>query len=97
MAFNQIQFQHGVSIPEFPRCLGTGGAVRGGGQAIAMAGWIPLPALRRRRSLRARRGCAALCRSVWNLTSHMVCGDACGQGHGWQEGRGRQMRELSQT
>ena len=39
----------------------------------------------------------ALCRSVWNLTSHMVCGDACGQGHGWQEGRGRQMRELSQT
>ena len=39
----------------------------------------------------------ALCRSVWNLTSHMVCGDACGQGHGGQEGRDRQMRELAQT
>ncbi len=51
----------------------------------------------RRRRLLFRRCSMALCRSVWNLTSHPVPCDARGQGRGRRERRHWQVCELAQA
>ena len=59
MAYNLIQFQHGMSLPEFIQCFGTEGAcVKALQRARWPAGFV-LPAMRWQRSLRRGQRVAA--------------------------------------
>ena len=50
VARNKVQFQKGLSEAEFERLYGTEEQCRDGGVALALAGWLRLPGVRRDRS-----------------------------------------------